>query len=271
MRILPLLLLAACAPVEAHPDAVAPLAADRAHYFWENHDYESGRFTELRAGGSYRTVSREHARVAESDAGRWRQGSNGDLLLCSSYRFRFVEAGPLWIIVDTEGVHDRLPELGGAIRAFLRAHAEPSFDSEEVERIEGAGTSVESTAYGRRVTREELASLAGAIDAYLARGDENLFSTTPRRHRGTLYLAGAWDVPAPPRDAKSVSALELGIEHDDTTLAVPAIDETLFRESIARPQPFPAPFSLNVLPPAPVKMVDMKPERVTPRCASFDR
>jgi hypothetical protein len=259
----------------ANVDAVARLPAGHPLYFWENHGTGS-QYTELRPDGTYRTISREHMGVGESDAGRWRQAADGELLLCSSHEFRHVEATPLWIVVVGRAMRDQLPALRDAIRGHLATHADAGFADEDIEHLlpddRQRAPSINSEAYGRPVRRGELEALARAIDAYLTGGDENLFRTTPRTYRDVLYLDGSWEVPHDTPTADTLRSVHGEIEARQPLLTLPAIDEATFRDAVRTPQPFVFYPAMNDCPGREPRedVRDAKPERVEARCRSFE-
>jgi hypothetical protein len=270
----------AVAPVvpaaRANVDAVVRLPAGRSLYFWENHGTGS-EYTELRPDGTYRTISREHVGVGESDAGRWRQAADGELLLCSSHEFRYVEAPPLWIVVVGRSMRDRLPALRDAIRGHLAAHADAGFADEDIEHLlpdDGQrAPSINGEAYGRLVGRGDLEALARAVDAYLTSGDENLFRTVPRTYRDAIYLDGSWEVPRDKPTADTLRSVHAEIEARQPLLTLPAIDEATFRDAVRTPQPFAFYPAMNDCPGREPRddVRDAKAERVEARCRSFGR
>ncbi len=263
-------------PVQQTPgdDPVYTLGRAQSSYFEENHGVGS-QLTELRPDGTYRTIAREHMGVAEDDAGRWRQASNGALLFCSEYQFRFVQAGPLWVVVANQSIHDQLPALRDAIRARLAAHADAGFAPNDLEWPFGgedySRPSIDVEVYDRNVTRAELEALARAIDAYMASGDENFFWTTPRIHRGIVYLDASWQIPSRTHDAEYLYEVHRDIEHHVGGLALLAIDEARFRESIRSPQPFVFHTEMNDCVGRALRDAPLESDRprVEPRCKSF--
>jgi hypothetical protein len=152
-------------------------------------DYRTGaEFVAFYANGTYRRIMREHMFVAHSDEGRWRQDSSGEILMCSSYRFRNLWHGEASIYLRGAEDLERLPGIRKEIEALVARSA-----SEEIQ-VEGVVDGV--SALMGKASKKDLEGLTRKIDAYLAAGDGNLFRARPGKYKQHVYLVmlsdGAW-------------------------------------------------------------------------------
>ena len=255
---------AASEPPPPAGDPIARLTGDASFFFLSDHA-TGAEYTELRPDSTYRTISREHMFVGETDAGRWRQTNRGELLLCSEHQYRYISAPPLWVVVGRPDRYAALPELRTRIRTNLAHHSGSSFLTKSLEEM-----GIESEDFGSADTsRDALVSLAAAIDAYLASGDENLFRTWPRGYGARVYLNPSWTIPSDPADPKLLRAIHDDLDRGSAGLAVLRIDESTFSSSTASAQPFVFYPEMNDCVGKAVKPRDLKGLRVEPRCRSF--
>jgi hypothetical protein len=88
-------------------------------YFVSNH-LSGMSLLHLRQDGTYASYAREHMFVGLDDEGRWKTAESGDVLLCSHFRFRPLEAGPFTVFPRARDVSG-LPALLAAIERRLSA------------------------------------------------------------------------------------------------------------------------------------------------------
>ncbi len=237
-RCVPLLLLSACGGAPSHAataepgDPIAQLPSGQALFFESNHG-TGATFTEFRPDGTYRTVSREHMFVGESDAGRWRQRATGELLLCSEYEYRYISAPPLWIVVGSPERYASLRTMREALHQKL-ATRDATFVTKDLEAI-----GVESDDFGAaRTPRAAVVRIAEEMDRYTASGDENLFRTWPRTYAGKLYIDHDWTIPRAVMDAEWSYEAHRDFDSQKAGLGLLNIDKATFDASTVHRERF---------------------------------
>ena len=200
--------LSGAAAALGKPDLL--LKADSA-YFMED-DLVYARFFWFQADGRYRQINRDRSAAEEVDRGTWEQTGAGEIVLHPTHGmllFRALSAGPLLVMLDTQGRIDSLPTLRGKIVSFLQSYQDPVFArgavSELVSVLVDASTPpmpefarVDLPPAQDTFERSDLEKLLHLIDVWLESKSRNSFvfdrlaeSSTPDLliQRGAVYSA----------------------------------------------------------------------------------
>jgi hypothetical protein len=177
-------------PGEPPPSAPFVFPKGESVYFFSDHLTGASLF-EFRADGTFREISREHMFIAEWDAGSWSQQTNGEVLVCSRYRYSELGDASLHLSIGKAWEYARLPELQKDIASYLGAHADPMFPAEllEVDWPYGRTYGLLGT-WEEEFSRADLQAIHDGIPGYLERS--NLFRFEPRECGGCVYLLGGW-------------------------------------------------------------------------------
>ncbi|MDD5671472.1 MAG: hypothetical protein PHN49_07525 [Candidatus Omnitrophica bacterium] len=203
---------------------------------------ESGAHTiylALRADGSYRESESAHVGIAQTDAGKWEQDSDGIVRLISEKRYHDICAGWMEVLPYDAYEVNALEELKELIRGFLESRKENRFTRKEVMAItkdaRAEGSMVPDIGFflsADFATRQNLEELLTQIDAYIPSEEKNVFKMTPYRYKAEVILL--------PEDI--LSGLEDVVEYFDhgwyPSFVYVAIDKKTFEKGSKKPQPF---------------------------------
>lgn len=263
-RLIALALLWPCQSMAAGPPTMLPQGEDA--YFFENHLTGAALYF-FGKDGRYLEIGREHLFIAEVDAGRWLQRPDGEVWLCSNYRFHPIVVGGKVIVVGRKEDAGQVPAMRDALAKLLKKRSGSTVPKSVVLSAASAFAD-DLDGLPDFVPRAQLEGLAEAVDTYL-KGPVNLTRWRLLAHKGRIYAASDKGWGATVEELRA--DLDSGQPGYRTATALRRISAADFEESIGTTQPFLAYPQMNQGAKERAReIMDMKGERVdAPACGAF--
>jgi hypothetical protein len=229
---------------------LAVLVASRAHsedrYF--KADFHTGaHYLKLSVDGTYETIDREHMGVWVAERGHWSEEPDSTLVFVSDDHVKDVVTPVGRVVISgPEG-----PPLMASLRIMLSRLIEEGSPDEYVlpSALDSLGVAsdagrvdVELDPAGARrgvVSRDELQSLANAMDRYLLSQLRHVSRRRLETHRGVTFLVSLGDgVRAPVSDSEEIRTCIDELDGRAPAYALVEIKEDVFKCELETTYPF---------------------------------